>query len=699
MTISTLHFSVNIISRKQGRSTVACAAYRSDERLYDERNQRSFQFKQHEVKPESFILAPSHAPQWVKDREMLWNEVEKVERRWTSQLSREVLIAIPNDLTMEQQTELVKTYVQSQFIEKGMVADVNIHRDKSHNPHAHIMLTMRPFNEDGTWGEKRSFTGQLDEKGKKIYRDNPWDHKDNVQIWRSNYQDLVNKTYERLHLERRFDLRSYEQQGRGELGTVHLGHIAAGMEKVAKKKALNNGVEYQPVTRQGKLNHDIQNANREFREYQQELSSLNSTIIDLEQKKNEMEMDIRRSLEKSGLWKMLSIQEKASITFVRNRMKEEVSLSAALKCKTQFENWEKALNNKATGLKGEASIIDQSKLIYKEYVNSADNTIAKDRAKIQLERLGFSTSHYLDELKEQTEIFKKNLNHFQVEKEKFIENQSKVNEAVKVLEDISITQARILYKDDIKLNDFSVYQVDKLLQEYKKTGNIIFLDNAHEYLSEINQPKPQKELSVLEQYDKFRRDNQFVVNWMRSLDKKEIVAEEIRNTNPDEYTKLKAEIDKQRLAAAERLKHVKTSLNVLEKAVITKVKAEYPNDARLERIDGKTARKILQANEKENRIIPIDEFMKYLKKDRQNTPTFHDQNTPSNNQYDKEKVNNEPRESENNYLKNKAQADMMQNVANSIQGILDDSEKGRKTNIDRALNENKSRRKNYGMER
>jgi hypothetical protein len=699
MTTSTLHFSVNIISRKDGRSTVACAAYRSDEKLYDERNQRNFEFKKHEIKPESFILAPSHAPEWVMDRERLWNEVESIEKRWTSQLSREVLIAIPNDLNREQQSELVKTYVQSQFVEQGMVADVNIHRDKEHNPHAHIMLTMRPFNEDGTWGEKRPFTGQLDEKGKKIYKDNPWDHKENVQMWRNNYQKLVNKTYERLNLERRFDLRSYERQGRSELGTVHLGYIAAGIEKLAKKKALDTGVEYQPVTRQGKLNHDIQNANRELRAYQQELVSVNSNIIDLEQKKNEMELDIRRSLEKSGLWKMLNDQEKVSITFIRNRMKEDVSLSTALKCQTQFENWEKALNNTEKRLKEEAAIIDKSKIIYKEYVSYPDNTIAKDRAKIQLERLDFSVSNYLDQLNERTTTFRKNLNRYHAEKEKFIENKSKVNAGLNVLREITITQARILYKDDKKLKEIPILEVDKLLQVFKRTGNIIPLDKAQEYLRNIDEPKPRKELSALDQYDKFKKDNQFVINWIRSLDKKEKAAEEIRNNNPIEYAKLKADIEQQRQDAAERLKHIKTSLYVLDKAMISKVKSQYPNEIRLENIDGKTAAKILQANEKENRIIPIDEFMKYLKKDKQNAPTSQEQNNPSNNQYDKDHVKNEPKNTEHDYLKNKAQADMMQNVANSIQGILDDSEKGRKTNIDRALNENKSRRKNNGLGR
>ena len=612
MTTSSLHFSVNIISRKQGKSTVASAAYRSDERLYDERNQRSFQFKKHEVSPESFILAPSHAPEWVNEREKLWNEVESIEKRWTAQLSREVLIAIPNDLNNEQQRELVERYVQSQFVDHGMVADVNIHRDKDHNPHAHIMLTMRPFNEDGTWGDKRPFTGKLDENGKKIYRDNPWDNKENVQIWRSNYQDLVNKTYEKLNLERRFDLRSYERQGREELGTVHLGSTASALEEKAKVKALEEGKEYQPISRQGKLNADIQNANREIQYYQQQLASSNRKVIELENRKKQMEMDIRRSLEKSGVWNVLSPKEKTSIMFIRKRMNQEVTLSVALKCQTQIGHWEKGLNNKAEALKQVKSAIGQSEKFYNEYVSAPINTIAKDSAERQLKRLGFSPENYLNERYEKEAQFKKDLVSFNTEKEKFIENKEKVSNAIKVLKSIITNQAKVLYNDDLKLKDLNINQIDKLVQEFRTSGKVVPLDQAQDLLREIEKqtPKPLKEMSLLEQYDKFKNDNQYVVNWHRSLDKKELEIEKLRASNPAKYEKAKEDISRQRTDLALQLKSVKTSISIVEKAMVAKVKQQYPNDSRLNGIDGRTAAKILRVNEKENRIVPVDQFMR-----------------------------------------------------------------------------------------
>lgn len=697
MTASSLHFSVNIISRKQGRSTVACAAYRSDERLYDERNQRTFQFKKHEEKPESFILAPSHAPGWVNDRETLWNEVEKKEKRWTSQLSREVLIAIPNDLNQEQQRELVETYVNSQFVEKGMVADVNIHRDKDHNPHAHIMLTMRPFNEDGTWGDKRPFTGEIDEKGKKIYLNNPWDHKENVQLWRDNYQQVVNRTYEKLNMERRFDLRSYERQGKETLGTVHLGHNAAALEEKAKKEAIKNGTKYEPVTREGKLNNDIQTANRELEFYQKELTQSNSKLIELEQKKKEMEMDIRRSLEKSGVWKDISPLEKTSIMFVRNRMKEEVTLSVALKCQSQFENWGRSLSNKVKELKEEGSAIENSKVLYKEYVSAPSNSITKDRSRIQLERLGFNAENYKEEYSNRTNKLKENISRFNAEKEKYIENKDKVNNTVKVLEGVTLSQAKILYNGNENLNKLPVIEVDKLVQEYRKSGKVIPLENARDYLDKTENPKPLKELRLLDQYDKFKKDNQFVVNWKRSLDKKEIEVEKNRESNPVKYDKDKEDINQQRLALADRLKHVKTSLNIIEKSMISKVKEQYPNEKRIVGIDGKTAAKILKTNEKEKRIIPIDDYMKHLDKDKKRNSSSIEGNVKSTDISEKE--NTDRKDMNENYNRSRNQADIMRSVANSIQNIMDDSDKGQKTNIERALNENNSKKRNNGMSR
>ena len=148
------HFSVQIISRGKGQSAVAAAAYRSGDRLMDERTGEE-KYYLREVEPETMILAPSHFPEWVHDRKCLWNEVEKIEKNKNSQLAREINIALPVELSNGQQRELIRDYVQEQFVNRGMVADIAIHRDDQSNPHAHIMLTIRPFNEAGEWGNKK----------------------------------------------------------------------------------------------------------------------------------------------------------------------------------------------------------------------------------------------------------------------------------------------------------------------------------------------------------------------------------------------------------------------------------------------------------------------------------------------------------------------------------------------------------------
>ncbi len=118
------------------------------------------------------ILTPQNAPEWTNDRQRLWNEVDKVEKHNAKtknpRLAKEVLLSLPNDFDKEVQTELTKDFIKSEFVDQGMVADISIHRDDMNNPHAHVLLTQRPFNSDGTWGKKTKTRTQYDENGKAI---------------------------------------------------------------------------------------------------------------------------------------------------------------------------------------------------------------------------------------------------------------------------------------------------------------------------------------------------------------------------------------------------------------------------------------------------------------------------------------------------------------------------------------------------
>ena len=148
------YYRGQVISRSKGRSSVAAAAYRSGTRLVDRRTGLVHDYtRRRRGEIESFVLAPEGSPAWVRDREELWNMVEEGERRKDSQLAREFDLALPVELAPEDQRGLVRGFVAEQFVERGMVADVAVHRDKEGNPHAHVMLTMRSVGPEG-FGKK-----------------------------------------------------------------------------------------------------------------------------------------------------------------------------------------------------------------------------------------------------------------------------------------------------------------------------------------------------------------------------------------------------------------------------------------------------------------------------------------------------------------------------------------------------------------
>lgn len=148
------HCSIKIISRGKGKSAVAAAAYRSGENLTNEYDGITHDYTRKGGVVHTEILLPDHAPAEYADRAVLWNAVEKIEKAKNAQLAREIEIALPHELTREQGISLVREYVKEQFVSAGMCADIAIHDKQDGNPHAHILLTVRPLNENGTWHTK-----------------------------------------------------------------------------------------------------------------------------------------------------------------------------------------------------------------------------------------------------------------------------------------------------------------------------------------------------------------------------------------------------------------------------------------------------------------------------------------------------------------------------------------------------------------
>ena len=283
-TIAIYHCSIKIVSRGKGKSAVAAAAYRSGEKLTNEWDGLTHDYTKKGGVVHSEILLPAHAPPAFSDRSTLWNSVELSEKSNNAQLAREVEIALPVELSREEQTRLVREYCFSQFVSKGMIADFNLHDTGSGNPHAHILLTMRPLDEKGAWLPKSKKEYVLDENGEKIrlpsgrYKTRKvdlvdWNNRENAEVWRRAWADLANEFLAQNNRPERIDHRSYERQGIEQIPTVHVGVSATQMEK--------KGI----VTERGEMNRNIKAANRILREIRRLVRGLKDWIAELKERK------------------------------------------------------------------------------------------------------------------------------------------------------------------------------------------------------------------------------------------------------------------------------------------------------------------------------------------------------------------------------------------------------------------------------
>jgi len=256
------HCSIKIISRGKGKSAVAAAAYRAGEKITNEYDGITHDYTRKGGVVHTEILLPNHAPAEYSDRATLWNAVEKIEKAKNSQLAREIELALPVELTREQNISLAREYVRQLFVSAGMCADVCVHDTGGGNPHAHVLLTMRPFNEDGTWGDKQKKEYILDKNGNKIYDPKKrqykcksipttdWNEQTKAEQWRSGWAAAVNTVLEKNHLFERVDHRSYKRQGIELIPTVHLGVAATQMER--------KGI----ATERGNMNREIAHNNK-----------------------------------------------------------------------------------------------------------------------------------------------------------------------------------------------------------------------------------------------------------------------------------------------------------------------------------------------------------------------------------------------------------------------------------------------------
>ena len=193
--MASYHLRATMISRSQGRSATAAAAYRAAQRIEDRRTGLAFDYAARGGVDHAEIIAPDHAPDWASDRSELWNRAEEAETRKNSQVAREVRVALPHELTHAQRVELVRDYAQVQFVDRGMVADIALHapgrEGDERNHHAHILLTTREIDANGFTTKNRD-----------------WNKVEVLEGWRQGWAIDSNAALEWAHIDESVDHRT-----------------------------------------------------------------------------------------------------------------------------------------------------------------------------------------------------------------------------------------------------------------------------------------------------------------------------------------------------------------------------------------------------------------------------------------------------------------------------------------------------------
>lgn len=428
------HFSAQVISRGRGQSAVASAAYRSGDRLTDERTGEE-KFYRRDVEPNTMILAPSNSPEWVNDRERLWNEVEQIEKRKDAQLAREINIALPVELSNDLQKKLIHNYIQKEFVDKGMIADIAIHRDDQENPHAHVMLTTRTITSDGFGPKNRD-----------------WNNKELLKQWREEWSTHANKALEHEGVQDRISHLSHEDRGLEQLPTIHLGHVAHEMEK--------RGV----ATDRGNINRDRQ-------EY-------NCLVIDLqkyrEEKKALEQEKARKQAENKKLERFTTAAERVNIQKASQLLETKPSLSKIAEKQTENNNHEEQIlkNNQSFHWKDQ-KIKEASK--YFHSINLNENKIQEAQQRI-------NTINWLNPLKinENRRNKEQALKTIATAKEDIKFNDEKLNHHRKILSfstEKEFNKVKVKHETEtpnlLKKNQNDLQQIQYEQEVLKKAENVL----------------------------------------------------------------------------------------------------------------------------------------------------------------------------------------------------------------------------------
>ena len=334
-----------IVKRSKGQSAVDAASYISRSVLVSEYDGKTYRPKYHEDLVHCEINLPEYAPEEWLDRAVLWNSVELNEKQKNAQLCRTLKAALPNDWSYELAEETVRDYVQRNFVSKGMCADWAIHDSVNqhgiHNLHFHLMLTLRPVEENGKWGAKQRKEYILDKDGNKIRNKsgrgfksravdvNDWNEKGNSRKWRKDLTDTINVVNDRIGLPEYWEHRSFKELGLEQEPTRHLGPIASALERkgiCTEKGDANRAImEHNQTLQRARMFYDIAwNSVKNLEKWEQEKAA-EAAKNAAEKKAGKMAGDIPAAQEGEAEQTAVgSIQKETSGT-------KEVSVFAAMK--------------------------------------------------------------------------------------------------------------------------------------------------------------------------------------------------------------------------------------------------------------------------------------------------------------------------------------------------------------------------------
>lgn len=543
------HCHVNVISRGKGRSCVGASAYRSGEKIENERDGIIHDYTKKSGVVYSETMLPQNAPNEWQDRSKLWNEVEKVEKAKDSRLAREYEIALPRELTREQQKECVKNISQIYFVNEGQCVDIAIHDKEDGNPHAHIMTTIRPINENGEWeskseklylcknadGEERAFTSKElaktenaewkkqyhyskdgNSRGKKVYiteyekNNNPKyaDYerikndkqpktqkygKQNEKIERWNSTEYLNNVRAGVSDEINMSLEKYGHEERVD----HRSYKEQGIEQIPTKHIGKTQIEMKERIEKGKMKpikweYDKTEINKKIKSQNEQIKLINKQERELTIKRANIHTDIQLQNVHNGLTHYKTFIPKANAE--------------------QLEKIEKAINS----LDKKMEKLKEDKRIYK-----GEKVLVNEEEKIYIPKLQYEYNNYkktsgevkaLAEKRKELLIYKVNTNIKEVQikqelsniKNEYAEIQKRLEESRKVANKPRITnQYAIAYNN-----------AERALKEIEKNKSIY--DKAKEEKSKLGLFKS-KEKKTFE--NTMNRAEENINNHMQTLNK------------------------------------------------------------------------------------------------------------------------------------------------------------------------------------